>query len=248
MGEGDDLRSAETAPARTLAPVDLQTRFDQFPATIKGAFVLRGADGNPHAVDLIQCTVDRIPTGPTRPVPVGQARVDVAPGRDLFVPFEMPIGDLDPGWYALRSTVRVDAGATWSFSSRGFAIPWPTGEVRKGTVRVDRTVKAGSRPYQVESVELRADAAVLTWRPAAGPGGTTAPERGGGDPVLGVLLVDGLELELIPEEARPLGSRPAPTGAGRAVFYPVSRRAASISVLMRTPSGAESKPIELPLR
>ena len=76
MGEGDDLRSAETAPARTLAPVDLQTRFDQFPATIKGAFVLRGADGNPHAVDLIESTVDRIPSGPTRPVPVAQTRVE----------------------------------------------------------------------------------------------------------------------------------------------------------------------------
>src|SRR6266508_1758923 len=140
VGKPDDFGSTETAP------VDLRTRFDKFPATNKGAFVLRGADGNPHAVDLIESTVERIPTGPTRPVPVGQTRVDVAPGRDLFVPFEMPIGDLDPGWYALRSTVRVDAGATWSFSSRGFAIPWPTGEVRKGTVRVDRTVKAGSRP------------------------------------------------------------------------------------------------------
>jgi len=229
------------------APVDLRTRFDQFPATIKGAFVLRGADGNPHAVDLIASTVDRIPSGPTRPVPVGQTRVDVAPGRDLFVPFEMAIGDLDPGWYALRSTVRVDAGAAWSFSSRGFAIPWPTGEVRRGTVRVDRTVKAGSRPYQVESVELRADAAVLSWRLAGGLGRAGAPETEGGDAAQGVLLVDGLELEQIPEEARPLGSRPVPAGAGRAVFYPVSRRAASISVLVRTPAGAESKPIELPL-
>src|SRR6266508_2322300 len=69
VGKPDDFGSTETAP------VDLRTRFDQFPATIKGAFVLRGADGNPHAVDLIASTVDRIPSGPTRPVPVGQTRV-----------------------------------------------------------------------------------------------------------------------------------------------------------------------------
>ena len=115
-------------------------------------------------------------------------------------------------------------------------------------MRVDRTVKAGSRPYQVESLELRADAAVLSWRPAGGAGRAVAPGAEGGEAARGILLVDGLELELIPEEARPLGSRPVPTGAGRAVFYPVSRRATSISVVVRTPAGVESKPIELPLR
>jgi hypothetical protein len=198
-------------------------------------------------VDLIESTVDRIPSGPTRPVPLGHTRVDVAPGRDLFVPFEVTIGDLDPGWYALRSTVRVDAGGTWSFSSRGFAVPWPAGEVRKGTLRVDRTVKAGGRSYLVESVELRADGAVLSWRPVAGAGHATVGKEGA-DPGRPVLLADGQELELIPEEARPFGARPVPPGAARAVFYPVPRRAASVSISVRASSGAESKPIALPLR
>src|SRR5439155_17936885 len=106
---------------------------------------------------------------------------------------------------------------------------------------------AGSRPFQVESVEMRSDAALLSWRPGAGSGRAATPAAKGGDGARWVLLVDGRELEPIPEEVRPLGSRPVPAGAGRAVFYPVSRRAASISVLVRTPAGAESKPIELPL-
>ena len=165
MSEGDSPR-----------PVELRTRFDQFPATIKGAFVLQGADGNPHAVDIQRCEVARIPTGPTRPLPV-EARVDVAPGRDLFVPFETAIGDLEPGWYALHSTIRVDAGGTWSFSSRGFVVPWPRDQVRRGTVKVGAAVGAGPEGLVIEAVEMRGDCTIVSWHPA-GSGGEDRPKRG----------------------------------------------------------------------
>src|SRR5207248_2453390 len=95
--------SAGSAVSETPMPVELSTKFDQFPATVKGALVMRGADGNPHAVELTSCTVARLPAGQAKPIPLGEVQVNVAPGRDLYVPFEVNVGDLDPSWYAIRS-------------------------------------------------------------------------------------------------------------------------------------------------
>jgi hypothetical protein len=64
---------------------------ERFPATIKGAFVLRSADPDPHAAKVLRAEVVRIPTGPTKPVPMTDTQVEVAPRRDLFLPFEVTI-------------------------------------------------------------------------------------------------------------------------------------------------------------
>jgi hypothetical protein len=202
-------------------PVDVRTRFDQFPATIKGAFVMRGADGNPHAVDLLESILGRVPAGESRPLSLGPLRVDVAPGRDLFVPFEVGIADLEPGWYAVHSTIRVDAGGTWSFLSKAFAIPWPKDQVRRGTVTVGRTVRSGRREFTIESVEMRGDCAVVAWRTERGEGQDQVR------PALS-LEADGTELEGLPPEARALSARSEAGGAGHSVFYPVPRRTSSL--------------------
>jgi hypothetical protein len=221
-------------------PVDVRTRFDQFPATIKGAFVLRGADGNPHAVDLLECVLGRIPEGEARALSLGPVRVDVAPARDLFVPFEVGIADLEPGWYAVRSTIRVDAGGTWSFLSKAFAVPWQRELVRRGIVRVGRTVRSGRREFAVESLEMRSDCAVVAWR----------TERGLGEeavrPVLS-LEADGIELEGLPPEARALSVRSEAGGAGHSVFYPVPRRTSSLWLVVGPGQRAGSERIELSL-
>src|SRR4029079_17485992 len=83
-------------------PIDVRTRYDRFPATIKGTFVLRGADGMPHRVLFESAALERMPTGSARPRGAGASIVDVPPGRDLFVPFEVSIVDLEPSWYAVR--------------------------------------------------------------------------------------------------------------------------------------------------
>ena len=152
----------------TIMPVEVQTKFDQFPATIKGAFVMSGADGNPHAVDLEEAKLGRVPQGRTKDIPLEAVRVDVAPGRDLFVPFEVAVSDLEAGWYALFSSVQVDAGRSWTFFSRAFSVPWAREDVRRGTVKAGRTVMAGLDGFIVEAVEMRSDCAVVSWRSAAG--------------------------------------------------------------------------------
>jgi len=220
-------------------PVDLTIRFDQFPATVKGAFVLRGADGNPHAAELATCSVQRIPQGPAKPIPVGDVHVNVAPGRDLFVPFEVGVADLDPGWYLIRSALRVDAGRTWTFGSRGFVMPWPREAVRRGVVRAGRTVRVGGLDVLLESVDMRPDCAVVTLGRPDPSGSADMP------PMIVSLTAGEATLDAVPAEARPFGPRPEPPGRWRFAFYPVPRGADRLTVLIR--SGDAARTVELSL-
>lgn len=220
-------------------PVDVQTRYDQFPATIKGAFVMRGADGNPHAVDLEEARVARVPQGPSKAIPIEAVRVDVAPGRDLFVPFEVAVSDLESGWYALFSSVRVDAGGSWAFSSRAFSVPWPREAIRRGNARVDRTITAGSEAFVIESIDMRADCSVVTWRPEA--------EDGSAEGASVRLFAGDRELEPVASKFRPLGERAHAAGSTRAVFYPVRRGAISLAVAVEARSGHASERLDVPI-
>ena len=106
-------------------PVLLRTVFERFPVTIKGAFVLRGSDPNPHQVRFERAVVARIPSGPLKDVPLDRVPLEVAPHRDLFLPFEAAIVDLDPGWYVVRSEVSIDGAVRQEQDSPPFAIHWP---------------------------------------------------------------------------------------------------------------------------
>lgn len=220
-------------------PIRVQTRFERFPASLKGAFVLRGADGNPHAIEFDWGRVGRVPSGPTKPIPVEERQFDVAPIRDLFVPFEVGVSDLDPGWYRLESSVRVDAGRSWVFGSRAFSIPWPRGDVRRGSFPVAKRVRAGEASFVIDRVELAGDSASVVWR---------AENEGGEEPRGDALLIaDEATLELLPaEEGSRLFMTRAP-GERRTVTYPVPRAARSVALVLRLTSGEESEPVRLSL-
>jgi hypothetical protein len=220
-------------------PVDVQTRYDQFPATIKGAFVMRGADGLPHAVDLEEARIGRVPQGPSKAIPIEAVRVDVAPGRDLFVPFEVGVSDLESGWYALFSSVRVDAGRSWAFSSRAFSVPWPREAVRRGAARVGSTVSAGSEAFVIESIDMRVDCTVVAWRSGTEGGSTEGASVR--------VFADDRELEAVAAKFRPLGERPQPGPNTRSVFYPVRRGTSTLGLALTGPAGFESDAIELPI-
>ena len=128
-----------------------------------------------------------------------------------------------------------------SFSSRGFAVQWPRELVRRGTLRAGLPVRVGKLEATLDIVEMRADCAVVTW--TASP---ARPGPGEAVPLEVELFADGRELERIPPEARPLGPRGEARGGLRAVFYPVPREAAAVSVRFRTGQAA-SDPVELPL-
>jgi hypothetical protein len=219
-------------------PVRVQTRFERFPASIKGAFVMAGADGNPHAVVVESAEVVRIPGGAVKAVPVENRQLNVAPSRDLFVPFEVPVMDLEPGWYQLVSSVKVDGGRTWTFEGRPFTIPWPRNDVRRGTFVVGERVSAGGERVEVERVELGPDAAVVVWRGAE----ASDPPEG-----VAVLVADGQELPVVPSARGSKAFDPRLPGERRSVSYPVPRSTRSLEVVIRLAGGDSAGPVPIPL-
>ena len=74
--------------------VSIRAHFERFPATLKGAFVLRGDDADPHQVRIEAARVAELARGAGQPMGVETVTLDVAPHLDLFVPFEVPLLDL----------------------------------------------------------------------------------------------------------------------------------------------------------
>jgi hypothetical protein len=220
-------------------PVAIAVRFERFPATLKGAFVLRGADGNPHSVELEEVAVTRIPDGPGKDLPLDQVQVDVAPGRDLFVPFEVTISDLAPGWYGIACRARVDGRGRWMFRGRPFSVSWPRGENRRGAIPIARKVRAGGREIFIDRVDLAADHAVVVWRSDQEDAGEPDADRV-------VLFADGAPIEPLPLEASPGGAR-AQAADARTVSYPIPRTARAAHVVFRAASGEESPAFRMPL-
>lgn len=233
------------------APIHVRTRYERFPAAIKGAFVMRGADGNPHAVRLDWARVSRFPSGPTFPFPAEDRILDANPTRDLFVPFEASVLDLGPGWYVIELSVQVDGGRSWPFASRPFSIPWPRSEIRRGTIALGKGATAGDQRFGLERVELNASWSAVIWRPVSGGARTgqarSASGRNGETAdAVGVLIADGEELEVVPDDAAGIPQLRSAVER-RTVSYPVRRSIGSLAVLMRLPSGEESGPIAVPL-
>ena len=231
-------RRAKGAPAPRAGPgagpVLVRTVFERFPVTIKGAFVLRGSDPNPHQVRFERAVVARIPSGPLKDVPLDRVPLEVAPHRDLFLPFEAAIVDLDPGWYVVRSEVSIDGAVRQEQDSPPFAIHWPRGAMRTGPVPVGSRVELRPGAIWIERLDLRTDRVEVLWRhePPAGHEAGGAPPSW--EPGLGV-LVGGRPLEPLPAAAG--GGRDAPGGRRRSVAYPVPKGATSLAVQVTGPDG-----------
>lgn len=145
--------------------LSVRARFERFPATVKGALILRGEDPDPHQVVFHGVRAVPVGDGERREVPVGVSVLDVAPHRDLFVPFELMVADLPPGWYGFECDLEVDGVLGTYSGGRRFLVPWPRGTVRRGTVPVgEGFALGGGEPIRVrlERVECAADAARLT--------------------------------------------------------------------------------------
>jgi hypothetical protein len=246
---------SEAGPGSDQAlPVQVQTRYERFPASLKGAFVMQGSDGNPHVVQIESAQVARIPGGPGKPFAVEAGIVDVAPSRDLFVPFEAPVSEIEPGWYVVESTVKVDGGRTFVFASRPFAVPWPRNDVRRGAIAVERTVQAGRGKVRIDRVEMGGDAAAVVWWPEEQSTdqppsvGSHSPASESGGHVEAVLIADGRPLDVLPEQAGRAGRGDVRSrGEHRTLSYPVPRSTRSLAVGVRVGSGKLSEPVQLTL-
>jgi hypothetical protein len=206
--------------------------FERFPASIRGAVVIRGADPDPHQVQLERAEVVEVPT-PSRPVHrVGAeaASVDVAPRGEVLIPFDVPFAELEPGWYQLSANVVVDG--VWRVQGpedpKRFAVPWPSGTVRRGEVTTGVSLgEDGSSRATIKRVDGKADRAVVRWRYEP-PEEEPAP-----DPLELRVLADGRPL---PE----LGSEMDPrTGERATTTYPVLKAHRQLAFELR-PGGRKA--------
>jgi len=189
--------------------ISVRARFERFPATVKGAFILRGEDANPHQVAFRSARIVTFGGGEGRPFAMPENILDVAPRQDVFVPFELPVSDLEPGWYGLECELEVD-GFSGSFEGgRRFAVPWPRATVRRGQVKVDKKLKLGDGSVLiVDQVECGGDSIKVLF--AVQPPG----------PVTVQLSADGARLEVLDVEID------EGTGRGKVTAYPLLRTVA----------------------
>jgi hypothetical protein len=203
--------------------VSVRAHFERFPATVKGAFVLRGADGNPHQVKFEAARVDDVAGGHRYPVDLEVVTMDVAPNLDLFVPFEFPTTDLGPGWFELVCELLVDGVACEVRPGDRFVVPWPRASVRRGTVVVGKAVSAGTGKVRIEQVECAGDSIRVSYS---------------SDEVASIkLAADGMAVAVVDE-----GFDEA-TGTGKITAYPALRAHERLSIQVK---GAAT-PIEVKL-
>jgi hypothetical protein len=169
-------------------PISLRARFERFPATVKGAFVLRGEDADPHQVAVRAGRLVRLPGGPVRDLPLGAITLDAPPHQDVFVPFEASILDLEPGWYGFEVDLEVDGSPSAYPGDRRFSIPWPRGSVRTGAIRVERDVEVGEATVHVDRIQCTSDAVTVRAR-VAPPVPVGVALRADGQPVHVIGLV-----------------------------------------------------------
>ena len=220
----------------SVGPVSIRTRFERFPATLKGAFVLRGEDADPHQVVFLEGRLVRLPAGQEMAIPVGPVTLEVAPRQDIFVPFELALGDLEPGWYALESRVDLDGSPRTIPGDRRFAIPWPRGAVRRGPLVTGARLEPAGGPT-VELIRVEGESTACSVQYAVEPGA---------DPVDVRLIADGARLHAVEEAFA------SETGRGKVTTYPAlaSHRRLRVEVAAkrgrRTAAGSASLDVDLP--
>lgn len=210
-------------------PISVRARFERFPATIKGAFILRGEDADPHQVVLQGARVAGVGTGWSSPAPLAPVALNVAPHRDVFVPFELSLTELDPGWYTLVCDVEVDGSPAEYDGGRRFSVPWPRATVRRGQVKVGRRVRAGDANVDVEQLDCAGDSIRLHL--SVDPPG----------PVTVKLLADGRRLDVLELELDEA------TGRGKVTAYPVLRTDTVLRIEIRGRGRGSQGELDVPL-
>jgi len=213
-----------------MDPISVRARFERFPATVKGAFIFRGEDPNPHQVVLHGARVAAVGPGASAEVPISPVTLDVVPHRDLFVPFEFSVSELDPGWYTLLCDVEIDGASPDSYDGgRRFCVPWPRATVRRGTVKVERDLVLIDATVRVEQLDCAGDSVRVLLR--VDPPGLVSVR----------LSADGRRLEILESEID------EQTGRGRILAYPVLRTDATVRVEIRRQGRGAEAALEVPL-
>jgi len=210
--------------------VSLRARYERFPATVKGAFVVRSEGPYPHQVAFHEARVMRVPGPGSRAIAIDTVTLDVPPHKDLFVPFEFSVSDLEPGWYGLEAEVDVDGSRRTMPGGRRFCVPWPRSAVRGVSVRVDRSVKVGDATVSVERCQSGAEG--LTLRFTVRPPQALALR----------LFADGSRLDVVEQDVDP------DSGKRTLKPYPLfrSHRTLRVEVSGKTRGKSADVTVELP--
>jgi hypothetical protein len=204
--------------------VAFRAHFERFPASVKGAFVLRAADGDPHQVRIEVAKVREVVGSAGRSIDVEPVTLDVAPNLDTFVPFEFSLIELSAGWYTLECEVAVDGTATTVRPGDRFAVPWPRATVRRGQVPVKKTAQIEGGPkVRLEQLECGGDSITLRYAAPA--------------PVDVRLSADGARVPVLD------ASFDAPGGTGSVTAYPLLKSQAGLTIEVR---GAPDVEVTLP--
>ena len=206
--------------------VSIRAHYERFPATVKGAFVLRAADRDPHQVRIDAARVREVSGRGSQPIGLDAVTLDVAPNLDLFVPFEFPITELGAGWYGLECDVAIDGTAESVRPPKRFVVAWPRASVRRGAVKVGRSAQVRGGPkVRVEQIECGGDSIRITY--VASPS----------EPAVVRLAADGAALPILEAEFD------QESGHGRVTAYPLLRSQSHVAIEVR---GAPT-PIEVSL-
>ena len=203
-------------------PVAVDVVFERFPASIRGAVVVRGRDPEPHQVRLRELSVSEAHGGGRviHVVPTGGVTVDLVPRGEILIPFDVAFTELEPGWFTVSAEVVVDGQRRFRGpdTPKHFVVPWPANDVRRGAIDVGVRIEVpGSDGAVVERVECKADRAVVRWRhaPTAEPG---VPEFGDLRVLAGSRRLPVIE-----------GTHDATTGSRTTVVHPVLKRHRSLT-------------------
>jgi hypothetical protein len=206
--------------------VAIRAHYEKFPATVKGAFVLRGSDRDPHQVAIREARLVEGSGRGAQAIGLASAVIDVAPHRDFFVPFEFAISELEAGWYLLECEVDIDGSPAVVRPGEAFSVSWPRATTRRGAVAIDRAVAPDRGPkVQLEQVELIADAVRLHY--------TTE------DPVDLRVFADDDRLPVVAQE---FDER---SGRGRLLTYPALRTHARLRIEVRAAGHPRSRAAEV---
>ena len=207
--------------------VSVRARFERFPATVKGAFILRGEDADPHQVVLRGARVVRVGGGVDRPMALIDTTLDVAPRQDVFVPFETSLAELDPGWYDLECELDVDGVPGTYDGGRRFVVPWPRASTRRGQVRVGKDVRLRAGRVRIEQIECGADSIKIHLQ------GPTS------QPLAIEVSADGERLEVLEL------SRDERTGRAKAVAYPLLKTHRSVTLEVASDDEDDAARVEI---
>ncbi len=183
---------------------------------------MRGADGNPHQVRIDDARAVELAGHGSVPMGVQPATLDVAPNRDLFVPFEFPVAELAAGWYAIECAVAIDGSPHTVRPGARFVVPWPRGTTRRERVGLGTSVELGGEKVRLDRLDCEADSISIAYE---------------GAEASMTLSADDVRLPVLEASFDPRA------GLGSVAAYPLLKSHRTLTVAVR---GA-GDPIEIPL-